>query len=335
MMNDPHRAQEAPSLRYWVHLVAPGWNVIGAGEPSLPGVSIGHNERGAWGLTIFGTDEEDLYVYDTNPGRCHRSTSIAAEWETMKVIKDAIPVKGESAVAVELKYTRHGPVVFEDKEHHKAYAVRAAWREVGCAPYLASLRIDQAHSAAEFFEACTYSRMPSENMVWADVDGNIAYQAVGIAPMRPNWSGLVPVPGDGRYEWAGYLPIKDLPHVLNPAKGFFNTSNNYLIPPGWPFKAALHYLWADPYRGASVAEFLASGRLFTVADMVELQNRDLSLPARSLTAAPLRTGSEQPRVAAGRRIACCTGISCSMRIRWPPASTKCGNAACAKTSARS
>jgi len=67
MMNDPHRVQQAPSLRYWVHLNAPGWDVIGGGEPSLPGVSIGHNNFGAWGLTIFGTDTEDLYVYDTNP----------------------------------------------------------------------------------------------------------------------------------------------------------------------------------------------------------------------------------------------------------------------------
>jgi penicillin amidase len=286
MMNDPHRAQEAPSLRYWVHLAAPGWNVIGGGEPSLPGVSIGHNEYGAWGLTIFGTDEEDLYVYDTNPADPSQY-KYGGGWETMKVVKDLIPVKSEPAFAVELKYTRHGPVVLEDKAHHKAYAVRAAWREVGAAPYLASLRIDQAHSWADFLEACTYSRMPSENMVWADIDGNIGYQAVGIAPLRPNWSGLVPVPGDGRYEWDGYLPIKDLPHVLNPPKGFFNTSNNYLIPPGWPFKEALHYIWADPYRGASVAEFLGSGRLFTVSDMVELQNSDLSLPARSLV--PLLT----------------------------------------------
>ncbi len=287
LMNDPHRAQEAPSLRYWVHLVAPGWNVIGAGEPSLPGVSIGHNEYGAWGLTIFGTDEEDLYVYDTNPAEPSQY-KYGGGWEAMKVIRDMIPVKGEPAVAVELKYTRHGPVVFEDKPHHKAYAVRAAWREVGAAPYLASLRIDQAHSWAEFLEACSYSRMPSENMVWADIDGNIGYQAVGIAPLRPTWSGLLPVPGDGRYEWDGYLPIKDLPHVLNPPKGFFNTSNNYLIPPGWPFKEALHYTWADWYRGVSVAEFLGSGRLFTVSDMVELQNSDLSLPARSL--APLLSG---------------------------------------------
>jgi penicillin amidase len=281
MMNDPHRDLSAPSLRYWVHLVAPGWNVLGAGEPSLPGVSVGHNEFGAWGLTIFGTDSDDLYVYDTNPAN-PLQYKYAGAWESMKVIKDSITVKGQAPEAVELKYTRHGPVVFEDRAHHKAYAVRAAWREIGAAPYLASLRIDQAHTFQEFSEACTYSRIPAENMVWADREGNIAYQAVGIAPRRPNWSGLVPVPGDGRYEWNGFLPIKELPHVLNPDKGFYNTSNDYQIPRGWPYKDALNYVWADPFRAQSVAESLGSGRRFTVADMVQLQNNDLSIPARSL-----------------------------------------------------
>ncbi len=281
MMNDPHRDLSAPSLRYWVHLVAPGWNVLGAGEPALPGVSVGHNEFGAWGLTIFGTDSDDLYVYDTNPAN-PLQYKYAGAWEPMKVIRESIPVKGQAPDPVELKYTRHGPVVFEDRVHHKAYAVRAAWREIGSAPYLASLRIDQAHTFQEFSEACTYSRIPAENMVWADREGNIAYQAVGIAPRRPNWSGLVPVPGDGRYEWNGFLPIKELPHVLNPEKGFYNTSNDYQIPRGWPYKDALNYVWADPFRGQSVAEFLGSGRRFTVADMVQLQNNDLSIPARSL-----------------------------------------------------
>jgi penicillin G amidase len=291
MMNDPHRDLSAPSLRYWVHLVAPGWNVIGGGEPALPGVSIGHNEEGAWGLTIFGTDSEDLYVYDTNPAN-PLEYKYAAGWEAMKVIRESIPVKGETTRPVELKYTRHGPVVFEDKVHHKAYAVRAAWREIGGAPYLASLRMDQARSWQEFVEACSYSRIPAENMVWADRDGNIGYQAVGIAPKRPNWSGLVPVPGDGRYEWDGFLPIKDLPHVLNPEKGFYNTSNDYQIPPGWGHHDAMHYVWADPYRGQSVAEFLGSGRKFAVPDMVQLQNSDLSIPARSLV--PLLRGVEMP-----------------------------------------
>lgn len=281
LMNDPHRNQQVPSLRYWVHLVAPGWNVIGGGEPALPGVSIGHNEVGAWGFTIFGTDSEDLYVYDTNPAN-PSEYRYNGGWEAMSSIQESIPVKGDSPVAVELKYTRHGPVVFEDKAHHKAFAIRAAWREIGGAPYLATLRMDQSHTWEEFQEACTYSRIPAENMVWADVKGNIGYQAVGIAPMRPNWSGLLPVPGDGRYEWDGYLPIKDLPRVHNPEKGFFNTSNNDLIPPDWPYKEALHYTWADAFRADSVEEFLRSGRLFTVADMVQLQNNDLSIPARSL-----------------------------------------------------
>src|SRR5216684_801736 len=207
MMNDPHRTQSAPSLRYWVHLVAPGWNVIGGGEPVLPGVSIGHNEFGAWGLTIFGSDTEDLYVYDTNPANANQYKYRGA-WEDMRVIADTIQVKGEAPAAVTLKFTRHGPVLSEDAVHHKAYALRAAWMEPGSAPYLASLRMDQARTWDEFVSACTFSRVPSENMVWADRQGNIGYQAVAITPLRPNWSGLVPVPGDGRYERNGYLPIK-------------------------------------------------------------------------------------------------------------------------------
>jgi penicillin G amidase len=281
MMNDPHRNQGAPSLRYWVHLVAPGWNVIGGGEPVLPGVSIGHNEHGAWGLTIFGSDTEDLYVYETNPANTNQYRYRGA-WEDMRVVRDSIPVKGQASVAVELKYTRHGPVLAEDKAHRKAYALRAAWMEPGAAPYLASLRMDQAKSWQEFVEACSYSRIPSENMVWADRTGNIGYQAVAITPLRPNWSGLVPVPGDGRYEWNGYLPITALPHVANPEKGYFATANNYLFPPDFPYKEALHYTGADPFRVSRISEVLASGRLHTVAGMMQLQNDNVSLPARSL-----------------------------------------------------
>jgi penicillin amidase len=281
MMNDPHRTQAIPSLRYWVHLVAPGWNVIGAGEPMLPGVSIGHNERGAWGLTIFGSDSEDLYVYETNPARASQYR-YRGVWEDMRVIQETIPVKGRAPATVELKYTRHGPVLFEDAVHHKAYALRAAWMEIGSAPYLASLRMDQAASWDEFREACTYSRIPSENMVWADVSGTIGYQAAGIAPRRPHWSGLLPVPGDGRYEWSGYLPIKELPNVTNPEQGFFVTANHYLFPDDYPHKDAMHYLWADPFRAMRINEVLASGRDYGVGDMARLQNDDLSIPARTL-----------------------------------------------------
>jgi penicillin G amidase len=281
LANDPHRVQGAPSLRYWVHLVAPGWNVIGGGEPVLPGVSIGHNEYGAWGLTIFGNDSEDIYVYDVNPANPNEYR-YRGQWEPMRVIKDTIPVKGEQPAAVEYKYTRHGPVIYEDRANGKTYALRAAWMEPGSSPYLASLRMNQAKTWDEFRDACAYSRMPSENMIWADRTGTIGWQSAGIQPLRRNWSGMLPVPGDGRYEWDGYLPINALPHEVNPARGFVATANHYLFPNDYPYPEAVHYTWADPYRASRITEVLGSGRLFSVAEMARLQNDDLSIPARAL-----------------------------------------------------
>ena len=281
LANDPHRVIGAPSLRYWVHLVAPGWDVIGGGEPVIPGVSIGHNAHGAWGLTIFGNDAEDLYVYETNPANANEYR-YQGRWEPMRVVADSIAVKGEKPRAVELKFTRHGPVLFEDRANHRAYAIRAAWLDVGGAPYLASLRMDQATTWDEFREACRFSHMPAENMIWADRKGTIGWQAAGIQPLRRNWSGLLPVPGDGRYEWNGYLPIGSLPSDTNPARGFIATANNFLFPNAAANQEAMHYDWADPYRASRITELLGSGRLFSVAEVARVQNDDLSIPARSL-----------------------------------------------------
>jgi penicillin amidase len=281
LANDPHRVLQVPSLRYWVHLVAPGWNVIGGGEPGIPGVSIGHNEFGAWGITINGQDSEDIYVYETNPSDPLQYRYKGA-WEAMRVIEETIPVKNEAPAKVTCKYTRHGPVLFENAQSHTAYALRAGWLEPGCAPYLASLRMDQARNWGEFREACGYSRIPSLNMVWADVAGNIGYQSAAISPIRRNFSGLVPVPGDGRYEWNGYLPISDLPHALTPSKGYIATANNYQVPDGYSYPEALHYLWGDEMRAVRIDEVLRSGRMQTVADLMRLQHDEVSIPARSL-----------------------------------------------------
>ena len=294
MINDPHRAQSVPSLRYWAHLVGPGWNVIGGGEPEIPGISIGHNEYGAWGLTVFNTDGEDLLVYETNPDNSNQYR-YNGQWEAMRVIEETIEVKGGGPVTVELKYTRHGPVSFEDAERNLAYAVRPAWMEFGGAPYLASLRMDQARTWEEFREASNYSNIPGENMIWADRDGNIGWQAVGIAPIRRNFSGLVPVPGDGRYEWDGYLPIKAKPHEYNPARGYIETSNSNYTAPDFPYLDAIAYTWTDPYRWARGSEVLASGRKFNMMDMIELQHDYLSIPARTLVPMlrTLRAGDER------------------------------------------
>jgi penicillin amidase len=143
--------------------------------------------------------------------------------------------------------------------------------------------MNQARTWDEFRAACAYNHMPSENMVWVDRDGTIGWQAAGIQPRRGNWSGILPVPGDGRYEWQGYLPITSLPSETNPARGFIATANNYLVPDGYPHKDLLHVTWSEPFRASRITEVLGSGRLFSVAEMTRLQNDDLSVVARALT----------------------------------------------------
>ena len=283
LANDPHRSIAVPSLRYMVHLVAPGWNVIGGGEPVIPGVSIGHNEHGAWGLTISATDGEDLYVYDLNPANLKQYRH-KGSWVNMEELKETIPVKNAKSVDVTLRYTLHGPVTFIDSINHKAYAVKCAWLEPGGAPYLASLRMNQARNWDEFREACSYSHIPGENMIWADKKGNIGWQVVGIAPVRKNFSGMVPVPGDGRYEWSGYLPIKERPHMLNPVKGFFATANQNVTPDTYQHWETVNYTWADPFRGDRINEVLGKNPKVTMKDMETLQADYFTIPGRTLVA---------------------------------------------------
>jgi penicillin amidase len=281
LANDPHRAITAPSLRYLVHLNAPGWNVVGGGEPTIPGVSIGHNDFGAWGLTVFSLDAEDLYVYDLNPANPDQYR-YRDHWEAFILIADTIRVKGAPDAHVIHYYTRHGPVTLRDVKNHKAYALRCGWLEPGGAPYMASLRMNQARTWEEFREACSYSHIPGENMVWADRQGNIGWQASGVAPIRPNWSGLVPVPGDGRFEWAGYLPIQSLPHVHNPRKGYWATANENNVPADYGFRNAVGWDWADGFRVNRANEVLGSGQVHSLSSMMALQLDYLSIPARTL-----------------------------------------------------
>lgn len=287
MANDPHRRIEDPSLRYMVHLNAPGWNVIGAGEPVLPGVSIGHNDDGAWGLTVFHIDQEDLYVYRTNPADPDQYWYKGA-WKNMEIEQDTVHVRGEADKPITLKYTVHGPVLKEDPAHHVAYAMRAVWLEAGAAPYLASLRMDQAKSWDEFRAACGYSGLPGENMVWADRKGNIGWQAVGFTPIRVGWAGRLPVPGDGDYEWQGMVPITAMPHLENPANGFYATANNMNVPAGYPNIFSDFY--SDPARVNRIDEVLAANKAVTIADSEHLQYDTKSMNAEAIVPVLVRAG---------------------------------------------
>ncbi len=283
LAGDPHRALSVPSLRYVAHLVGPGWNVVGAGEPSLPGISLGHNDRIAWALTIFAfADEEDLYVYDTNPEN-PRQYRYRGHWVEMRTLEELVPVKGAAPSRVALRFTRHGPVLFEDAERHKAYALRAAYlQHEGTAAYLASLRLDQARDWNEFVRGAERHYTPSLNMLYADVDGNIGWLGTSAAPVRKGWIGMLPVPGNGEYEWQGYVAPSKLPRMLNPPSGWIATANQYNLPAGYPHADVAGREWAPPYRYRRIAEVLGSGHPVTVEDAMRLQYDEASLPAREL-----------------------------------------------------
>jgi penicillin amidase len=282
LADDPHRGLAAPSLRYIAHLVAPGLDVIGAGEPGLPGISIGHNQRIAFGLTIFGIDQEDVYFYATNPDDAD-AYRYRAGWERVREVHEAIPVLGEAARQVVLKFTRHGPVVREDAAHHRLYAVRAAWLQPGMAPYFAGIGLMRAMDWPQFLAAMDRWGAPAENQVYADIDGNIGWAPGGMAPVRRNWDGLLPVPGDGRYEWDGTMARALLPSAFNPPQGWLASANQMNLPPGYPIDARrVGFEWAYAGRYNRIAAVLAATPKATLAGMAALQTDTLSPVAERL-----------------------------------------------------
>ncbi len=280
LANDPHRALAVPSLRYMVHLVGPGWNVIGAGEPALPGVAAGHNDRVAFGFTIVGIDQQDLYAEETHPEDPNR-VRFRDSWVPMRIERETIRVKGAEPVQVDLKFTEHGPVMHEDPARHRAWALRWVGTEPGTAGYLASLSLNRARTWPEFLKALERWKVPSENLVYADVEGNIGWKVAGLTPVRQGWNGLLPVPGDGRFEWQGFLPSSELPGDFNPSRHFLATANHNILPPG--YTKVLGFDWGSPERFQRVAEVLSEpGRRFTVADFERLQHDEVSLTAREM-----------------------------------------------------
>lgn len=274
LADDPHRGHAVPSLRYITHLVAPGMNVIGAGEPALPGISIGHNDRIAFGLTIFTIDQEDLYVYEKSGDKYF----YADGWESFTIVTEELFVSGRAAEKIELKYTRHGPVIHETGEH--AFAVRAGWLEPGMAPYFGSVEYMRAANWREFLGALNRWGAPSENQVYADVDGNIGYKPAGLFPRRPNWDGLLPVPGDGRYEWDGFFDMDVLPVEYNPSRGFTGSANSMNLPPDFPIKEVpVGFEWVEPWRYDRLWQVLATQDKHSPQDSIALQRDYLSLLA--------------------------------------------------------
>ncbi|MGC1484974.1 MAG: penicillin acylase family protein [Candidatus Acidiferrum sp.] len=297
LANDPHRVIAEPSLRYIVHLVAPGWDVIGAGEPGLPGVADGHNENIAWGFTIFGLDQQDLYLAQLNPDDPDQYKTEHG-WQRLEVKTETISVRGGTSVKVKLKFTRHGPVMWDDGK--RALALRWVGAEPGTAGYLGSLALDRAENWEEFEQAMARWKVPSESIVYADRSGNIGEHSTGLAPLRKNWTGLLPVPESDSYEWNGFVPNGDLPHFYNPAKKFIATANHKMIPEDYGY--AVGFQWGSPERFHRISEVLSgaakTAHKLSIEDMQNLQNDVVSLPARELQALLKHAVGNSPSTAA-------------------------------------
>jgi penicillin amidase len=219
----------------------------------------------------------------------------------MRVERERIPVKGQAPADVTLKFTRHGPVIHEDAGRHRAYALRWVGTEPGTAGYLGALSIHQADSWEAFRRGIEQWKVPSLNLVYADVDGNIGYHGVGLTPVRREGNGLLPVPGRTRdHDWVSYLPISELPRRFNPPEHFVATANHNVIPPGYPH--LLGNELAPSFRYERIVEVLGEARRFSIADFEKLQHDAVSLPARRLVSLLAGVESDDPGVREALRL---------------------------------
>lgn len=281
LANDPHRAMTLPSLRYVVHLSCPEFDVIGAGEPFLPGVSIGHNAEVAFGLTYFPTDQEDVFVYRLDPADSERYWHGGA-WRRFERVEEVIPVCGKGEEVRLNRFSVHGPVTSIDANAGTAVAVAAVWLEPGMAPYLSSLRYLDATDVHDVRKALSQWGAPTANHVFADRSGQIGWQASGRTPVRQA-DGLTPVPGDGRFDWTGSRGSDDLPGLIDPDEGWIATANQRQLPDGATEPASpVGYEWLAPYRYLRISEELRRDRSWTTKTARALQMDVVSVPAQRI-----------------------------------------------------
>jgi penicillin amidase len=301
LANDTHLVLGVPCIWYLVHLTAPGWNVEGFALPGAPLVIIGHNDRIAWGFTNSNADVQDLYVekFELDGSHTYRVNGALVNAD---VRKETIHVRGKPDVAYEVVATRHGPVVRRDapSEGGNAYALRWTALEPGGLDFGFPL-LGRAQNWNEFVELTRHIGGPGQNMIYADVDGNIGFTIPARIPIRAKGDGSLPVPGDtDQYEWKGYILFEELPRVLNPPDGIIATANARTVGPG--YKYFLSARWAGPFRTERLYQQLEGRTGLLPADMNAIQNDILSLPnkflAAQLVAATKSNRSMDPRVKA-------------------------------------
>jgi len=277
LANDPHLLLGIPSTWHLMHLEGPDENVIGATLPGLPSIIIGHNNHIAWGITNVTADVEDLYVLqESDDGKGYLYQNQVKPYQTRT---ETIHVKGEPPVALTVRETVYGPVI-SDVVEDIPDAAPLALRWIGHHPFDTTLdayfTLNKAQNWTEFKAAMKRYVVPSQNFVYADVKGNIGYFASGLLPIRkPGHSGLYPMPGNGEWDWQGFIPFEELPEMFNPEQDYIFTANQNIAPSDYPYTISLE--WTGYYRSTRIEHKIRNQEKHSIAHMVAMQLDTISL----------------------------------------------------------
>ncbi|CAM3855988.1 penicillin acylase family protein [Deinococcus frigens] len=278
LADDPHLSLTSPMLWYLADIQGPGLKAIGASIPGLPAIVIGRNEQVAWGVTNTNPDVQDLYIEAADASFTQR--------------QEVITVKGGDDVTLTVRQSKHGPVVSDAGAADVGPRVALRWTALqpGDTTMDAFMGLNYAQNWDDFKTALTSYVAPSQNFVYADVDGNTGYYAPGKVPIRDGWDGSLPVSGDGSREWTGYIPFAALPHTYNPADGLVVTANNKVVPDSYAYNLGNERNWAEPYRAQRITELLtARPDGLTVQDVKAVQLDTVSLVWQDMKGALLAT----------------------------------------------
>jgi penicillin G amidase len=265
LSNDMHLGHQMPNLWYEAHLKSDNLDVAGVTLPGMPYVIVGHNQRIAWGFTNVGPTVADAFIEDFNAqGACQTPQG----WLQPEHRQEIIHVKGSRDVLVDVRTTRHGPIITQlIPGETRPIALRWTLYDGLRMPFL---DVDTAQNWDEFRKAFSQLDAPGQNVVYADVDGNIGYQTTGHVPLRAAGDGSLPVSGaDNAHEWTSYIPFDKLPSIYNPTSGVIATANGRITPDDYPYSISSE--WEAPWRTSRIYHVLESGRKFAPADMLALQ----------------------------------------------------------------
>jgi penicillin amidase len=266
LSNDMHLGHQMPNLWYEAHLKSGNVDVAGVTLPGMPYVIVGHNQRIAWGFTNVGPTVADAFIENFNAQGAYQTPQ---GWQQPEHRAEVIHIKGAPDVTVDVKITRHGPIITELLPGEtRQIALRWTLYDGLHVPFF---DVNTAQNWEEFRKAFSQLDAPGQNVVYADVDGNIGYQTTGRVPIRVAGDGSLPVSGaDDAHEWKSYIPFEKLPSIYNPPSGVIATANGRITPDGYPNSISAE--WEAPWRTERIYHMLEAGRKFTAANMLELEN---------------------------------------------------------------